>query len=437
MFKKLQQMIGMIESLIDMKLYAGEDGAAGGDGGAGANPPPRADFKGLANLPDDILDDPDLIDAANELNAGKDDDSGKGDAGKPDDSAGDDDAGKGDDAGDDADNDDGMDDDAGKGKDKKDDAGDAKEDDDITLQFDNDVQIGDVTFGKDILAKTPVEVVESLGKLKEKLDAVTTELTETKSGYEKNLEDPIIKDRLARIKEGKADQPYSSYGISKETNDAVTKALDEAGLTEEDIGKVMELVKKEVAIDVEDNVQAYIKTAQQKQGAEVARERIKARGQEILKEVAGMHKSLTPEKVREWCMNPARKGSGEKGNLTYGDIAAFADRFGSDALYAAIAKEMKLPVVMNAEERDKKIIQSDRERLLAAMGAKSVKAMGASQKAKGASAGKPGTVLDDGVIDDEKLGDLDYAGAFIDNAVEDDDIFAAQKMIKSRVLNKK
>jgi hypothetical protein len=298
------------------------------------------------------------------------------------------------------------------------------------LVFENDLDIGDVKFSKDILKTFDKGVVENLGKLKVALDENKAKVEEFE-GYKANLlKDPVIADRIARKAAGTDTQPYVKVGVTKETKAAVVSALEAQGLSEEDANAVFETMRSEVSKDLE-YFETHIRSntlLETESKREV--ERIDAEGKATISNIAKMNKDLTEDAVREWCLDPARKGSAKNGGLTYADLVRLKESVGEEAVYTAIAKTKNLPVVINTKDRDKKMVLAERNKYIEATGAKRVaKAM------KGASVGtaqnvKGGTIDNEGgILDKSKLGDYGYVEDLLSRAKDEKEIFEIQKQL--------
>ena len=322
---------------------------------------------------------------------------------------------------------------SGKSKDDKTDG----EDDDFEIEFENDVEIGDIKISKDTLKTLGKDGIESLGKLKVTLNESNEEVSQYKKDKKVMMEDPVIADRMNRIREGTANKPYTQHGITVDTKNAIVSRLIENGLDQSVAETIFkETILKEINKDFELNLRASLNNSLLSYKQTVDAEKVVDEGKKIIQEIADMNKKLSYEQVFNWCIDPARKGSGEKGGMTYKDLVLMKVRLGPEAIYASIAKANDLPVIINTKERDKKIIQKDRDKYFDAIGAKKVaKAM---KKSKPGTEGQTDASIDkDGaIIDKGKLNDQEYIGDILSKANTVDEMMDIQRsLIKQSTSN--
>lgn len=234
------------------------------------------------------------------------------------------------------------------------------------VEFEDNVIEG--VTGKDF-GSLPEAVQTALGTHHEKYVAATEKLSSLETRVNELLKDPIVMHREALIRDGKADLSYEIPSLTAEEKQEIIKEL---GLDETEVAKMEKLfdgiaTKKARAL-------AYNLTMQDAQARRV--EEAKTTGRAILTGLAKFNKALEgiepteieailtqgprhPKfakweaglgKVYKWCV--------EKG-LNYGSIA----KFKPNALYAAAAAELDLPVAPSAEVM-KKIAATARQQAL-------------------------------------------------------------------------
>jgi hypothetical protein len=308
----------------------------------------------------------------------------------------------------------------------------------LTYEFENDVTIDDITFKKDVLKKTPVEVLENISRLTEKVKNLTGSTT----AKEALLNDPIIKDRIQRIESGKGEEPYAVYGMSKQTAEKLKSELE---LTDEEMKVVYDQFKE----DMEDNVRKVISTEKAKSIQETRSKEDARKGMNVLLGLAEINpafkiKETDIEKIwtqgerhPEWKVFSEGIGKFQKHLIDKYGMKRYSEvtRFTPKALYAMVAADLDMPVAINTGERDRKIRMSEREKLLSIFNPKKI--AGAMKSKSGDETTKQHASIDnDGAISKETLmGDTGYIDKVYDAAKTDDDIFEAQKLML-RTLNK-
>ncbi|HUX58623.1 MAG TPA: hypothetical protein VMV77_16755 [Bacteroidales bacterium] len=308
--------------------------------------------------------------------------------------------------------------------------------------YENDVTIEGMTFKKEVLQKTPVEILENLGNLITKNKELNEQITSSSTANEEILNDPIVKERMRRIEEGKGNESYATYGMSKETRKLLEETLE---LKEDEIIEV----NKEFEKDMAENVNLAVKSILLKNKTEQeSRERGKA-GVDALLALGDINEAFKiketniekiweqKEKHPEW--NTFNKGIGryqkhlmEKfGYKRYEELAKFKDN--PKALYAMIAADLGEPVAFNTKSRDFKIRQTERDKMLSMFNPKKLDKAMKQSKDTVKTTEKEATIVDFGAIDKGKLSDPDYVGALIDNAKDEEEIFAIQNLVKKNV----
>lgn len=306
---------------------------------------------------------------------------------------------------------------------------DIKDDDELT--FENDLEVEGVKFTKDDLKTLPKGMLENLGKLKATIDEIKSKSTALEEFKAEISKDPIIADRLERAKAGRTSEKYNvPAGVTKETGEAITNVLKAKGLDENAINEVLATVKKEVATDMDLYGQTVLNNSLLQAEYNRTVEKTNEEGKAFIKELAKMGEGLTEESVREWCLDPARKGAAKNSGLTYTDLLKLRESLGPEAIFAAIAKAKGLPVVLNTKERDKKLLANDRKKYIELTGAKKVaKAM---KDASQGSVKAGSSIADDGAtISGEKLNSYDYIMELMSKATDDREIFALQAKLKA------
>lgn len=306
-------------------------------------------------------------------------------------------------------------------------------DEEVEYVFDSDVDIGDVKFSKDTLKVLPPDVLENLGKVKTSLGETAQRLADSEKKNQALLEDPIIAERMRLINEGKSNQSYVQIGVTRNTKDALSAELKSKGLTDEEITEVFEKVKQELEFDIDANVKAAVNNTLTVHKQEQVAAKTIEDGKQLVSKLASMNSDLTDEKVRNWCLDSKRRGTGPQGGLTYRDLIDLSDRIGVEGIYAAIARDHNLPFALNSKERDKQIVNNERQKLINALGGKAVaKAM--RQAAAPASAAKqvPASIVNEGGVDKSKLNDPEYLDNLLANAKSDKEVFEIQNMIRSQ-----
>jgi hypothetical protein len=307
------------------------------------------------------------------------------------------------------------------------------------------VVVGDVTFKKEDLGNTPPQILENVASLKEHIESMTKRIEEVQREHDQTLEDPIIRDRVARIKEGVADQPYSVNAISKNTVEALSSVLKAKGMEDAEIAEVMETAKREIALDVEDNVRKAVANRLTAWQRDQELEGSKRKGFEILQKLEALNPKMKLKETDFRKLFEVRDGKyvHPEMNSDIGRVFKYwADRIGDwkrfaqmdpAEVYAAAAAKFGLPVALNTKDRDARIVAGERNRILEALGGKKIAKAMSTGKDGQASRAKKGSVDDDGAIDKERLNDPEYQAQLLDSAKTEEEIFEVQKMIKARL----
>lgn len=309
-----------------------------------------------------------------------------------------------------------------------------------TYTYENDVTIDGLTFKKEMLQKTPVEVLENIGKIISTNKDLTDQLATVSTANNEFSEDPVIKQRMKRLEEGKGDVAYAAYGMSKDTRKHLEETLE---LKEDEIVAL----NKEFEKDMIDNVNLAVNSILLKNKNDQDVKEQGKKGMDVLlafgdinpefkvKETNIENFWLKKEKHPEW--NTFIKGTGryqkhlrEKlGYERYSELAKFSEN--PKALYALIATDLGEPVAFNTKARDTKIRQSERDKMLEIFNPKKLSKVMKPAKAKVKTSEKEATIVDFGAIDKNKLNDDVYVGKLIDNAKDDDEIFQIQQLVLS------
>lgn len=309
-----------------------------------------------------------------------------------------------------------------------------------TYTYEKDVEIDGLTFKKEMLQKTPVEVLENIGKIISTNKELTEQLATVSTANNEFAEDPVIKQRVKRLEEGKGDVAYATYGMSTATRKHLEETLE---LKEDEIVAL----NKEFEKDMIDNVNLAVNDILLKnKNEQVVKEQGK-KGMEVLlafgeinpkfkvKEKNIQNFWIKREKHPEW--NTFKKGIGryhdhltdKLGYERYGELAKFSEN--PKALYALIATDLGEPVAFNTKARDTKIRQSERDKMLEVFNPKKASKVMKPAKAKVKTSEKEATITDFGAIDKSKLDDDVYVGKLIDNAKDEDEIFKIQQLVLS------
>ena len=315
-----------------------------------------------------------------------------------------------------------------------------------TYTYENDVTIEGMTFKKEVLQKTPTEVLENLGSLINKNKELTEQIDTLGTANNEFFEDPVIKQRMKRLEEGKGDVAYATYGMSKETRKLLEETLE---LKPEEIVDI----NKEFEKDMVDNVNLAVKDILIKNKIENDTKEQAEKGMKVLLgfgeinpefkiEETNIEKLWTQkEKHSEWNKFIKNTGRYQKhliekmGFKRYSDLAIYKPK----TLYAMVATDLGEPVAFNTTERDKKIRQTERDKVLAIFNPKELTRGSKPMKSKSApeTTKKKTSVIDDSPIDKSKFEDENYVASLYEAAKSDEEIFKIQDMVKESLGNKK
>lgn len=451
---------------------AGNDGEGGGEGGEGEGGKTDPDLFKNSNIPAEIQDDPDLIEEMKGRKSEENKEAGK--------------EGEGSEEGEGAGEGEGEEKDGGEKKPFEKDTGviyKEKEDSegegaviekvnedgsynikvgDKTIEnvkpeniaaeaekeysFEEDITIGDISFKKETLQKTPTEALENISRLHDKVTELTEQVESANAANQGILEDPIVKDRQRRIDAGEGNKPYSAYGMSKNTLETLKEKLE---LTEDEIKTVAE----QFALDVEDNVKIAVNNALIKQEKENKLRKDVDKGMKVLLGLGDVNPKFKiketdinkiwqqKEKHPEWKTFINGIGRYQKHAIENMGFERFSElaKYKPKTLYAMIAADLDEPVAFNTKERDNKIRQSERDKLLAIFnpkeltkGAKPMKSKPSFETTKAKT-----SVIDDSPIDKSKLTDGEYVSNLLDNAKSDDEVIKIQNMVKGALAKVK
>jgi hypothetical protein len=383
-------------------------------------------------IPEGVRDDEAVIESVKErIKADEEDDKDTDDDTKDDDTK-------------DKDDDDTKDKDDDDTKDTKDVKDDKEEEYD--LKFEEDVTIGDMEFKKEDLATTPKKILENISSIHAQLEAANEELESAKTANESVMDDPVVKERIARINEGKGDEPYDFYVVSKDTEKFIeeTFGLD---LEDKEDKEKLEGLYKEIEADLQDNIEKIVNNSLARNNKVEQSKALSKKGMNNILAIQDKYidkkyhikeKNLEKlweqkDKHPEWEKFNHDKGLGRiqkvlaKTFKTYSQVSEME----TETLYAIAATKLKLPFTANTKERDKKIIKDHEKKLLDIFKPKKVaKALGSSGDA---SAKKKHSILGDSVIDDQKLMDHEYIQSLMDRCKTDDEVMELREEIDAKI----
>lgn len=443
----------MIEKFFKLRLYDGEQGAAGGaaspasEGGAGGDPGAGT---AVEDIPIPDFDDPTIPESARRAFVENDPeyqeilraDGKKNDSkAKADDKQG----GTDDDLLDDDPEKNAGSDDKGKpaSKDKPvDDKNSDEGSDDEPLDFADDVIEG--LKGEHVKALPP-EAQLAIAKFHEKATEDSAERVKVESAYEKLMSDPVIKARKEMIEAGKT--RYDDYGFTAtEKKNLVDAITDKVDLDENEAGAVVSLLETAIEGVVKHRADARFNNQliQEEGSRKIQETTTKARQAflslgEFNKELAFKEKDANafwsegddgkgnkvqflnnkhPEikKYREKII-PIMTALHEAGVSYEGVTKMIANpKIGAKGLYAFAGTLLDLPVAINTGERDRKMVLSERRKALS----KFIKPGSGELSVEGQSsiAGKPrdkNTVVKEGY----DIVKLDEGGDYYDRAMNE------------------
>jgi hypothetical protein len=440
-------LLNRIRNSIEMcfRCYNADGGAGGGAGGGDAGEVKDLLARAPINIPDGLEDDPDILDAIRDANMAGGSDDDEGDKGGAGDKSGGDDAKMGDGAGDEGGSDDNKS---------------GEDDTDVKYTFEEDLTVGDVMFTKDALNELPTPVLANLGKMKQHIDSLSEKVRNADSRSEELLKDPVIKERVSAIRDGRANDPYGT-GMTKESHAAIKDALLKLDLGEDEVDTFLkDVLVKEFNQDLEFSTANAVKNrvGEIERTNTLTQNRTKAFGvlrdalqfnsdfkvdeQDISKffsiddrgRVTGFNRSH-PE--YEKFSSGAQKIFDYWANRRKSSWADFA-QLSSKEVYAAAAAFYNMPVAINTADRDTKIRQSERDNIIQSLGGK--RAADVMSKDGKASTSKDGDVhasIDNtGAIDDKKLDDPEYVDNLLNSAETDEELMETHRMLRGRVINR-
>lgn len=384
-----------------------------------------------------LVDDPDTIENVKDLvaqdkkaqeEAGKDKNGG--------DNVDDKDNDKDKDKGDDATPDDKAKDD-GKKKDGE---------DDQEFEFTEDVDIGGIKFTKEELKETPLQVLKNFATIKSQLDVATADKVTAENTSSEILNDPIVKERIDRINDGRGDEPYSYYAVSKQTEKYI---IDKVGLDpgiKED-KEIIDGLYEEIGKDFKDNVGKAVnntsmqndKKAKQDAQAEKGMENLLAVQEFLPEDVRIKEKNIEKlfklqAKHPDWENFTKEKGLGKvQDELISMGFKSFnsLSKMDPKVLYSMAAAKLGWPVAFNTKSRDDKMLKDEKDNILKLFNPKMV-AKGLGKSGKKASSKDGGSVIDGTMIDVKKLGDPLYIQGLYDKA-KTGEIFKIQADIQRQL----
>jgi hypothetical protein len=408
----------LFESAINLKFKAGEDLGVGGGADATPEPPAPPDLFAGFNLPDELRNDPEMIDLMNDQKPPADPaiDPEKKPVAEPK---------------------------VDPVEPKKPEAA-----DDDKFTFEADVQVGDLVFKKESLANLPNDVLENLGNLKTKMEDLNQQVTSKSQEVEEFLKDPVIAFQAKRIAEGRGAEPLPMVGVTKETQTALLSTLqDKHGLTKDEATDVFNSVKAEIEADIKFNVEHAVKNSLGEFKQTVEAKENRSKGCNLLSQVNDMLAKVKPEialkdadmsKIIELGEKHPQYLAFKNGPGKFFDY--WTEKLGSwskfaqmspEEIYAPVAAKLGLPVAINTKARDEKIALSEREKAINALGAKRVAKAMSQRSAPASTTGTQASIDNLSGIDKSKLNDPEYIENLITGAKSDTEVFQIQQFLKS------
>lgn len=361
------KLVEQVDAVFGARYYNSED--SGGPGVAAND----------LGMPDDVYKDfaatdPDFADIMSEDDdSGDQDDNGDGDNDSSlgdDNESDDDDSGNGDSSEEDDDDkgDDGEDGDPDDDEDSTDDDGDDDDDEGTSETYRDNVIDG---ISGEEFEKLPENVQVALAKHLDSVDEVKGKSEQVQTKLDQLLADPIVKERAQMIEDGRSD--YQVRGL---TDKEIGTIKDSLGLDDEEVGKlkgVVEAVAKSMADDMANN---RIVEADNRR----RREETISSGRKALLEAVSINPKLA---LKETDPSKLFKENGSL-NEQHPEYAKAKDGLGKlfeycrdrglnyqmilkakpQEIYASFAAANGLPVAFNTAERDRKMLASDREKVL-------------------------------------------------------------------------
>ena len=396
----------MIEKLFRMRLYDGEQGAAGGaaspasKGGAGGDPGAGTAVEDL-DVPIPDFDDPTIPESARKafvendpeyqeiLRADKKKESkakaGDKKGGTEDDLLDDDDPEKNSGS-----------DDKGKPAPKEkpvDDKNSDDETDDEVLEFADDVIEG---LKGEHVKTLPPEAQLAIAKFHEKATEDSTERGKVESAYQKLISDPVIKARKEMIEAGRT--TYDDYTLTAtEKKNLVAAIQDKVDLDENEAGIVVSQLETAIESVVENRAQSRFNNRLLREDGNRKIQESMTKGRQAFLSLGEFNKDLAfketdanafwtegvddhgnkvpilnnkhPEikKYREKII-PIMTALVESG-VSYNGVAKMVSnpKIGAKGLYAFAGTLLNLPVAINTGDRDRKMLLSERKKSLSSL----------------------------------------------------------------------
>lgn len=218
-----------------------------------------------------------------------------------------------------------------------------------------------------------------------------SELTEKEKGLSARLEkliaDPVVRMREEMIKSGQDQFPVRA--VTQAEKASLTQRLqtklgvnaEEAELIFEEVQDHIKATSNEIAEDLVNNM-----TLQKEEARKV--DEITSKGRNVFLELGKFNKALAfketdgnkfwVKKDDGWMPNeshpefkkfsetliPVMTALGESG-IRYKEIVNLTEKFGTEAVYAMVAKKLNLPVAINTEARDQKMLKSELQKRMA------------------------------------------------------------------------
>jgi hypothetical protein len=242
------------------------------------------------------------------------------------------------------------------------------------------------------LKTLPKEALTALAEFYESTKGLSEKTTSTESRLNELLKDPIVKNRMDMIAQGKS--KYDIRGLTQKDKQGIIAVLqskldltsDEAEIAFKVLEPGLNQVASEMAEDIVHN--RFVEEDQKRQTAEIT-----TKGRQVFLTLGKFNKDLAfketdpnafwqkdkDDKGNEiWVLNekhpeidkykknilPIQNALAESG-MNYSALTKMADKFGDEAVYALAASKLKLPAAINTGERDQKMLSSELRKKLA------------------------------------------------------------------------
>jgi len=248
------------------------------------------------------------------------------------------------------------------------------------LEFADDVIKG---FKGEDFGKLSEDSQNALANFYEEAQAKAAKFSEYEARLNGLMGDPVINARAAAIESGRS-ADLQVRGLNAQDEASIINALKEKGFEGDEASDILSAFRKGIGLAAQDMAQdmanrAIVASDTQRQDAEINKQ-----GNEILLSLSQYNKDLALNEKdisKFWILNNGKWELNsshpeiEKFKNGLGKISQWAGETGIDykklvkmggkAFYAAAAAALDMPVVMNAAERDKKIVADTRRKALA------------------------------------------------------------------------